>query len=64
MLTTKQLKVYLQLDTEARQKGFASYQDKREFETGNREELEEIREIQKQIDSYKKDQIKKNKVQL
>lgn len=54
MLKTKQLEVYLQLDNEAQEKGFNNYQDKREFETGNKEELEEVREIQKQIESYKK----------
>lgn len=64
MLTPKQLEIYIQLDTEARKKGFTSYQDKREYETGNKEELQEIKEIQKQIDKYKKDHIKKNKVQL
>lgn len=62
MLTTKQLEVYLQLDFEAIKKGFTSYQDKREFETGNKEELEEAREIQKQVNEYKKDHVKIGKV--
>lgn len=60
LINDKIINMYLELDKEAQEKGFDNYQDKREFETGNKEELKEIREIQKEIDIIKKENIIKS----
>jgi hypothetical protein len=51
-LSKEALGWYVKLDQEAKKRGFNNYLDKREFETGNAEEIAEVKDIQKQIDNY------------
>lgn len=51
-MNKEQLNTYIELDKEAKEKGFKNYLDKREFDINSPEEREELNIIQSILDAY------------